>query len=58
MGGTCSTFWGVTWEAFGWISRREDTNLEDLGVDGRTILRCEISGSHGGKYKVDSFLGC
>ena len=37
MGGACSTYGG--YERFRWGNVRERDHLEDLGVDGKIILR-------------------
>jgi len=41
MGGACSTYGGrgEVYTGFWWGNLRERDNLEDLGIDGRIILR-------------------
>ena len=39
MGGACSTYGERCIQGFGWGSMEKGDHLEDLGVDGRIILK-------------------
>jgi hypothetical protein len=39
MGGECSTYDGEVHTGFWWESLRKRDHLEDLGIDGRIILK-------------------
>jgi len=40
MGGACSTYGGAVHTGFWWENLRIRDHLEDLGTDGRKILKC------------------
>jgi hypothetical protein len=48
MGGACGTYGGKLQTGFQWGDMRERNHLEDLGIDGRIILKWILKNWDGG----------